>query len=45
MYRYAYLIGVIIMAGLVLRYGDSSTDLAKSFFSGTTGLVEALQMR
>ncbi len=45
MYKYAYLVGIIIIVGLILRYGDESVDLLKSFFGGTMDLVTALQMR
>lgn len=44
MYRYVFVVAVLIGLGLVLRYGKTSTTLVKDIFSGTNYMVRSLAL-
>lgn len=45
MYRYAYLIAIVLIVGLVLRFGKSSTELLKQSATGVNKLAGTLSLQ
>ena len=44
MYKYIYLVAVVIALGLVLRFGKTSTTLLKDTMSGTNSFAKTLAL-